>query len=78
VSALAVELEQKMQKAGELRLAAANFTLFEEEQDEEKPEELAGEELAGPYCGCDTCIVREVLSAAWPHMLELARQETKS
>ena len=20
----------------------------------------------GPYCGCDTCIVRETLAAAWP------------
>ncbi len=20
----------------------------------------------GPYCGCDTCVVREVLYAAWP------------
>lgn len=26
-------------------------------------------------CGCDTCIVREILEAAWPLMLELARNE---
>ena len=29
--------------------------------------------LAGPYCGCDTCIVREVLDAAWPHLLAAAQ-----
>lgn len=22
----------------------------------------------GPWCGCETCVVREVLHAAWPHL----------
>lgn len=26
-------------------------------------------------CGCETCIVREILEAAWPHLLQLARNE---
>lgn len=26
-------------------------------------------------CGCPTCIVREVLTAAWPILLEAARAE---
>lgn len=29
-------------------------------------------------CGCDTCVVREILEAAWPHLLELARQEVRT
>lgn len=32
-------------------------------------------DTAGPYCGCDTCCVRETLFAAWPLLLEAARQE---
>lgn len=27
------------------------------------------EDLAGPYCGCITCDVREILHAAYPHLL---------
>lgn len=33
---------------------------------------------AGPFCGCMTCEVREVLHAAWPLMLEAAREERAS
>jgi len=33
------------------------------------------EDMAGPYCGCQTCMVREVLHAAWPILLEAARAE---
>ena len=29
-------------------------------------EEIDFPETAGPFCGCDVCIVREVLWAAWP------------
>lgn len=25
-----------------------------------------------PYCGCQTCVVREVLAAAWPIMRQAA------
>jgi hypothetical protein len=28
-------------------------------------------DIAGPYCGCQTCTVRETLHAAWP-ILKLA------
>lgn len=28
-----------------------------------------------PFCGCDTCIVREILSVAWPILLEAAKEE---
>jgi len=26
--------------------------------------------LAAPFCGCTTCVVREVLNAAWPILVE--------
>ena len=26
-----------------------------------------------PFCGCETCVVREVLDAAWPIMVEAMR-----
>lgn len=29
-------------------------------------------ESLGPFCGCQTCCIREALAAAWPHMLALA------
>lgn len=28
-----------------------------------------------PFCGCVTCVVREVLDAAWPHLIAAAREE---
>jgi hypothetical protein len=54
--------EQLAQAAAERRLAYCNAVMYADEDD-------------APYCGCDTCIVREVLDAAWPHMLALAREE---
>lgn len=32
----------------------------------------------GPFCGCSTCVVREVLFAAWPVMEEYFRREFKA
>lgn len=59
--------ETAMQQAAELRLAACQEALYEEEG--------AATPSIAPFCGCDTCVVREVLDAAWPHMLALARAE---
>lgn len=69
------QLEERAQQASERRLAYANATLYHEEGGVNPDEEFKGEELAGPFCGCDTCVVREVLAAAWPYMRELARRE---
>lgn len=33
------------------------------------------EDTIAPFCGCQTCIVREVLHAAWPFLLAAARDE---
>jgi hypothetical protein len=74
-----VELEDEAQRAAEARLAYANALLFHDENpDEPLAEPLEGEEPFGPYDGCETCIVREVLHAAWPAMRELARRELDS
>lgn len=31
--------------------------------------------MGGPFCGCTTCMVREVLFAAWPILQEAAVEE---
>lgn len=44
--------------------------------DEGEPEgqRPAGEDPStAPYCGCETCVIREVLSAAWPVIEEGVR-----
>lgn len=68
------------QRAAEKHLAAC-------QEAEWGAEELlgAGGELAdtpespacGPFCGCETCVVREVLHAAWP-VFEQSQQEFRS
>jgi hypothetical protein len=60
--ARATDFEAKAQQAAEADL-------------DDLPE--PAEQPCGPFCGCDTCIVREVLDAAWPYLLELAREEVR-
>lgn len=50
------------QKAAEAHLAACQEALFEMEEDSG---ELVESPASAPFCGCDTCMVREVLYAAW-------------
>ena len=54
------------QKAGERRLAIGAALIYEEDLSEVEGDPS---ELAGPYCGCDTCVVREILDAGWPHLV---------
>jgi hypothetical protein len=56
------------QKAAEAHLEALDECLFLEGQGDEPD----WPESAGPYCGCQTCIVREALHAAWPHLRQAA------
>jgi hypothetical protein len=65
--------EQEAQRAAEERLAACNEHFWAEESGEQPPE--GPYPACGPYDACDTCIVREVLDAAWPYLLRLAREE---
>jgi hypothetical protein len=64
------ELEVQAQRAAELRLIEAEQDMWESIERED-----AGEhKTAGWFCGCDTCIVREVLDAAWPYLYQLAHE----
>jgi hypothetical protein len=56
-------LSQNAQRAAEARL----FDCFDGLYDDE-----SGDSAVGPFCGCYTCIVREVLDAAWPWMFQAA------
>ena len=65
------ELLTLAQRSAEERLSLATDMLFNEDDDNHPAYSV----LAGPYCGCDTCVVREVLDAAWAFMRELALME---
>jgi hypothetical protein len=56
-----IEAEKRAQRAAEERMELAWAVLNDDAEDE------AGE-LAGPFCGCLTCEVREILDAAYPHL----------
>lgn len=58
--------EQEAQRAAERRLMDVNDRFGREMDDDETAwDDFDG---AAPYCGCETCLVREILSAAWPHL----------
>jgi hypothetical protein len=61
------------------RLAdCSTVLLYEENEDDEITHEeyaQAAEQLAAPYCGCATCVVREVIDAAWPFLAVLAMEQ---
>lgn len=61
------------QKAAEAHLQACMDAL-DAEQDGDEIQSPA----SAPFCGCDTCCVREVLFAAWPFLLKEAGQELGS
>jgi hypothetical protein len=66
------DAETRAQRAAELRLMDA-YERFGREMDDDD-EAWDGWE-GGAYCGCDTCLVREVLTAAWPDLRRAARLE---
>jgi hypothetical protein len=50
------------QRAAEKHLDACHEAMWAWEEGDDEIESPA----SAPFCGCDTCIVREVLWAAWP------------
>lgn len=60
------DFETRVQKLAEEHLAGCNEALIDD-----LPESPA----LGPYDGCDTCVVREILSIVWEEMLDEARRE---
>jgi len=77
-----MNIGSETQRVAEAHLGECWRVLWAEEGDIE-PDEDAGEEglespACAPFCGCDTCVVREVLYAAWPvleHYFEGSRTE---
>ncbi len=65
---LAYEADLRAQQAAEKRLSIC--WEVEEYADEDLPPELEAEAaaIAAPFCGCQTCEIREVLDAAYPHL----------
>jgi hypothetical protein len=62
-----IALEKRAQRSAEQRFDMAMDSVYSE--DDDFYESL---DLAGPFCGCTTCIVREILDAAWPYLYEMA------
>lgn len=63
-----MSFESQVQQAAEDHLNAC---------DEAMSEGRSYEKALGPYCGCTTCIVREVLGVTWEMMLEEAQREAR-
>lgn len=64
-------LAERAQAASEARLERAYYELHED------PDEYEGDgsDTFAPFCGCLTCVVREVIDAAYPYVREAARLE---
>lgn len=66
------QLAESASDAALLRLERAYHELmYEDEYDGRGSPPLA------PFCGCFTCMVREVLDAAYPYLREAARLEVE-
>ena len=61
--------ETRVQRIAEEHLTACNEAFFDEESD--------ARPWYGPYDGCDTCVVREVLTSVWDEFLAQARREAR-
>lgn len=60
--------------AAERHLDACDAWLAYFDDDEPAGERPAGgDPSSAPYCGCQTCLIREVLHAAWPVLEEAIR-----
>ena len=65
------DFEVRVQRAAEQHLAACQEAFWAME---ERGEIDAASPAFGPFCGCDTCVVREVLSVCWDEMLAEAKR----
>lgn len=60
-------------KKAEEHLAACNEAMFDDDGNEAIDKESPA---VGPYCGCETCMIREVLWAAKEELVAIARAES--
>ena len=63
----AFDFEQRVQRKAEAHLTACEEAFYDEESDEHP--------WYGPYDGCQTCVVREVLMSVWDDFKDEARRE---
>jgi hypothetical protein len=66
-----VGLEAAAQRAAEVHLEACLEAMWEYEENGVEVESPA----SAPFCGCNTCVVREVLWAGWQYLEKLAELE---
>lgn len=69
VASWGAALDDAVQRAAEKHLDACYDALVMVEDGEEEIDDPA----YGPFCGCNTCVVREVLSAAWVYVSPAGR-----
>jgi hypothetical protein len=60
-------------QAAEKHLTAVWEAFYAEEDAEDGAEPIESPAF-GPFCGCETCTIREVLAAAWPVIEEYYRR----
>lgn len=63
------DFDARVQRIAEAHLVACNEALYDNA--ESSP-------ALGPYCGCQTCVVREVLMSVWDEFLAEARHESRA
>lgn len=71
------ELQARAEAHLDACIAAEDEWAFHDQSDDDDVEWPHSPAVA-PFCGCTTCVVREVLHAAWPLMIEHAMQEAAS
>ena len=74
---------QHMQEVAEVHLDACYADMWEQDQlgEGEEGEEFFPEgeiQQAGPFCGCNTCVVREVLHASYETLIKAAEHEVNT
>jgi hypothetical protein len=69
-----IDVYTQAQRAAENRLAIAEGVM-DAEYDGSDDEPEGADTLAGPYDGCTTCMIREVLDAVRPYFAWLAIEE---
>jgi hypothetical protein len=57
------EAAREIQKDAEIHLDACYEAMYDET---DHPDLQITSPSVGPFCGCNRCIVREVLAGAWP------------
>jgi hypothetical protein len=70
------ELAWRMQRAAEAHLAACQEAMWNEEEPD--PTKWPESPASAPFCGCETCVVREVLYAGWQVFEEATTVEARS